>query len=261
MSAKSTLGKGMQMQSLNALDSPLGSGHTGSPFTYTNFPTILIAGHALMLRRNWPEDFSEEKRENAIPLLNHFGTTGELLELSDASGQAIAAQWIKVHRNDPLPESGSSAWPGALSSLRTAMRYSRLGWLEVGPLHTAISGRPTRPVSHFIAALMWQGIQRLMDRNGLGFALGLSVVPPPDVDSPITDMIPLLLERHGLDPEFGYQPRKFAASKSPWITLQTYTEACLPNDLRESLRRGAKLCGEPHHDPQGNHWFFWAYAE
>jgi hypothetical protein len=231
---------------------------------YTNFPTILIAGHTLMLRRRWPEDLHEAARDIESPLLAHFGTTGEVLTLSDAQGQTIAALWVHVHRDEPLPESGSAAWPGALSSLRTALRYTRMGWLEVGPIFTAATANEAQEgqrLSHFVAALIWQGIQRLLDRNGLGFALGLSIAPPTDADAPVTDMIPLLLEKHGLDPEFAYRPHKFTGAQAPAAIRHAEPEAFLTCDLREALRRGAKLCGEPAVNPQGQAYFFWALAK
>lgn len=219
---------------------------------YTNFPTVLIAGHTLMLRRNWPEDLIEGVRQTEIPLLQKFGTEGEVMTLNDAQGQTAAALRVRVHRHEPLPESGSAAWPGALSSLRTALRYTRMGWLEVGPLVAA----PADSVpSHFVAALVWQGLQRLIDRNGLGFALGLSVAP-----AHVTATIPLLLERHGLDPEFAYRPHKFGGNQAPAAPLaphQAEPEIALPADLREVLRRGAKLCGEPLLNPQGDAFYFW----
>jgi hypothetical protein len=219
---------------------------------YTNFPTVLIAGHTLMLRRNWPEDLFETPRFEENTLLKRFGTEGEVLTVNDTQGQTVAALWVRVHRNEPLPESGSAAWPGALSSLRTALRYSRMGWLEVGPIVAAPA------LSHFVAALVWQGLQRLIDRNGVGFALGLC-----GPASPVTSMLPLLLERHGLDPEFAYRPHKFRGPSTPAAPLavhQAEPEVFLPPDLREALRRGAKLCGEPVVNPQGEAFYFWALA-
>jgi hypothetical protein len=245
-----------------------GAGHgTSQPHSgYTNFPTVLIAGHTLMLRRNWPEDLIESPRRTENPLLLRFGTEGEIMTVNDAEGQTVAALWVRVHRNEPLPESGSAAWPGALSSLRTAMRYSRMGWLEVGPI-VAVPA-----LSHFVAALVWQGLQRLIDRNGLGFAIGLCIAPPYEVaasENPgnpsdaVTAMLPLLLERHGLDPEFAYRPHKFWRPSTPVAPLavhQAEPEVLLPPDLREALRRGAKLCGEPALNPQGEAFYFWALA-
>jgi hypothetical protein len=252
--------KGGDMTALKAFDSPKRETPILDNPIYTNFPTVQLAGHTLLLRRSWPEDILNQDRENSVSLINHFGTTGEVLELSDGTGQTIAAQWIQVHRNDPLPESGSSAWPGSLSSLRTALRYSRLGWLEIGPLRTLDNTQLTPMQQALVPALMWQGIQRLLERNGLGFALGLACLPPSDADAPVTDMVPTLLERYGLDPEFGYQPRKFPGMKSAYGNTEKPIESCLPVDLREALRRGARLCGEPYMDSQGHGWFFWAFS-
>jgi hypothetical protein len=252
--------EGETMNALKALDSPPTQPRASETQTYTNFPTIVVAGHTLMLRRSWPDDLSHPTRNQASHLIHQFGTEGEVLELSDRSGQTLAAQWIRVHRNDPLPESGSSAWPGSLSSLRTALRYSRLGWLEIGPLHVDASGQSKGAMKPLVTALMWLGLQRLLERNGLGFALGLACVPPSDADAPVTDMVPALLEKYGLHPEFGYQPRKFPSRHSPQSARTDSEEPRVPAELREALRRGAKLCGEPHCDAEGNAWFFWAYS-
>jgi hypothetical protein len=134
------------------------------------------------------------------------------------------------------------------------LRYSRLGWLETGPasLQTGNAGEVTMR-----AALLWQGLVRLMERNGLGFALGLSITPPNDADAPVTDMLPALLDKYGLSEEFAYRPTKFAIRTVPAPMAVVDPETALPADLREALRRGARLCGEPQVGSKQQFSFFW----
>ena len=207
-----------------------------------------------MLRPRWPEDLSLPPATQHLGSLSAFGVTGEVLTLSDHQGHTVAAVCVTLRKWEGLPDPASSPWPGALASLRTALRYSRMGWLETGPA----SLQPTSDsLLALRAGMVWHGIIRLMERNGLGFALGLSIAPPTDADAPVSDMLPLLLERHGLPAEFTHRPGKYIARASRASRAEAQPEALLPVDLREALRRGAKLCGEPLRDGSGQWAYFW----
>ncbi len=222
--------------------------------TYTNFPTLHLGSHVLLLRQAWPEDLVSPSVAQGVGPLHDFGTQGEVLTVSDHQGHTVAAMRVNIRFGEALPDPQSSPWPGAMASLRTALRYSRLGWLETGSARLQTG---SKAMTSLRAALLWHGLVRLLERNGLGFALGVSFAPPSDADAPVTDMLPLLLERHGLPPEFSSRPSKYAWRPPQGLVAEGEPEDRLPADLREALRRGAKLCGDPLTEANGDLRFFW----
>jgi len=227
---------------------------------YINFPTWHLGNHVLMLRPSWPDDLPEP----AIPPIPNgpigFGQKGAILTAIDKEGRTVVALQVMPHWRDGLPDFLATPWPGALASLHTALRYTGMGWLEAGPM--AFSPVETE-FNAIRATLLWEGLIRILERNGLGFVLGVESGGTPDADAPISDLVPRLLEVYGLPDEFAYRPKKFR----PTVTYSSTLNACsneehqlkaiLPLALREALTRGARLTGEPLLDSLKNRQFFW----
>ena len=128
-----------------------------------------------------------------------------------------------------------------LSPFLTAMRYTRMGTLEVGRT-TALSV----PGHEQASRLLWHGMLPYLERHGIGFVMGREWVPwhqgmPADV--------PGLLEGFGLHPDLELEAREAFpmthGGPGRGAGSPGGLPAWLPPGLRKALGSGCRLAGGP----------------
>ncbi|WP_461028584.1 GNAT family N-acetyltransferase [Streptomyces sparsus] len=98
-----------------------------------------------------------------------------------------------------------------------------------------------------VIALMWAGIARYLTRTGHNWLAGCCSVPLADGGRLAAGVRTRVAERHLAPEELRVTPR------NPWRPAGSGAEEArteLPPLLRGYLRLGAKVCGEPAHDPE-----------
>jgi hypothetical protein len=198
---------------------------------------------------------------------------------ADGALQAVC-RLMRIDRDNPLAHP-LKAGRFHLSPLLTAMRYSREGVLEMGAPVFAPGAHPEK-----LAGLLWTGLIRYLERNGLGFVLGLEALPQPPVAAKNWGR---LMEDHGLHPDLEVEARSAFRSgpfttgigfladsreSSPdgsdavgerandraWESTGEASASCRAStaNLSEALRRGCRLASEPAYDPAtGSLLFLW----
>ena len=133
-----------------------------------------------------------------------------------------------------------------LSPLLTALRYSREGILEMG-VPAVASGQDAAKA----ARLLWTGMIRYLERNGLGFVIGREILSMRAQDA---HAWPGLMEAHGLHPDLQLETRSAFSSRAAGLSARVAEgrpdrEAGSPHGwpagLQEALRRGCRLACEP----------------
>ncbi|MDK1472067.1 GNAT family N-acyltransferase [Streptomyces sp. 549] len=98
-----------------------------------------------------------------------------------------------------------------------------------------------------VIALMWAGIARYLTRTGHNWLAGCCSVPLADGGLLAQGVRARVAERHLAPAHLRVTPR------TPWQSAQPAADGPrteLPPLLRGYLRLGAKVCGEPAHDPE-----------
>lgn len=130
----------------------------------------------------------------------------------------------------------------ALDSLRPSM--VEMGRAVVHPDHR----------SGAVILMMWTGILAYLDRCGYDFVVGCVSVPthlggPPG--SHLRGIRDLVLRRHGAGSQFTVYPyRPVQLDGRDLDSIDPPDQPALPALLRAYLRLGARICGEPAHDPE-----------
>ncbi|HKP96001.1 MAG TPA: hypothetical protein VJ385_09620 [Fibrobacteria bacterium] len=142
-----------------------------------------------------------------------------------------------------------------LAPLLTALRYSREGILEMG-VPTLSPGCDAAKASR----LLWSGMIRYLERNGLGFVIGRENL---SMGSEEARDWPHLMEAHGLHPDLQMETRSAfdsrgamrlepkapaggaPAGRAPAAGQRTPALRGWPAGLQEALRRGCRLACEP----------------
>jgi hypothetical protein len=130
-----------------------------------------------------------------------------------------------------------------LSPLLTALRYSREGILEMG-VPTLASGTDQSKS----ARLLWAGLIRYLERNGIGFVIGRENL---SIRTEEVHAWPLLMESHGLHPDLQMETRPAYDSRGTLRTDAAGSQAGAPSlrswpaGMQEALRRGCRLACEP----------------
>lgn len=152
----------------------------------------------------------------------------------------------------------------AYGPLFTALRYAALGAAEVGPLvlspeaarraRASENGRASEagrgPEDEMIAAL-WGALPAYLKSRNLDFALGWETARPASEEQTAR-----LVEEFAV---FGAsRAGKFAGR--PAASAPEGGRAWLPPGLREALRRGARLAGDPLRQSGGDCDFLWVTA-
>ncbi|MEO7426298.1 MAG: hypothetical protein ABI036_14005 [Fibrobacteria bacterium] len=151
-----------------------------------------------------------------------------------------------------------------LSPLLTALRYSREGILEMG-VPTLASGTDQGKS----ARLLWAGLIRYLERNGIGFVIGRENL---SIRSEDAHAWPRLMEAHGLHPDLQMETRPaydsrgtLRAASGPGLNGSTPSQGAgtpslrsWPAGMQEALRRGCRLACEPaFHAAAGCLEFVW----
>lgn len=130
----------------------------------------------------------------------------------------------------------------ALDSLRPSM--VEMGRAVVHPDHR----------SGAVILMMWTGILAYLDRCGYDYVVGCVSVPthlgnPPG--SHLRGIRDLVLRQHGAGSQFRVYPyRPVQLGGRDLDSIEPPDRPTLPALLRAYLRLGARICGEPAHDPE-----------
>ncbi|MBV8785362.1 MAG: GNAT family N-acetyltransferase [Mycobacterium sp.] len=110
-----------------------------------------------------------------------------------------------------------------------------------------------------VVLLMWAGILAYLDRYDYDYVTGCVSVPigsdsqGPDAEAPgsqLRGVRDFILSRHAAPPEFTVHPhRPVVVDGKPIDEIPSPSRPSVPALMRGYLRLGAKVCGEPAHDP------------
>jgi putative hemolysin len=126
------------------------------------------------------------------------------------------------------------------------MRAVEMGRACVDPAHRSGS----------VLTLMWAGILDYLQLTGHNWVIGCVSVPmrtTPDEPSGsnVRGVRDMLLTRHGIDPEYRVRPlNPVVVGGRELDDITPPAEPVMPPLLRGYLRLGARICGEPAHDPE-----------
>jgi putative hemolysin len=103
---------------------------------------------------------------------------------------------------------------------------------------------------------MWAGILAYLDRYGYDYVTGCVSVPigdESDDDAPgsqLRGVRDFIVQRHGAPPQYRVTPyRPVVVNGKPIDDIAPPPRPAVPALMRGYLRLGAKVCGEPAHDP------------
>ena len=96
--------------------------------------------------------------------------------------------------------------------------------------------------------LLWAGLAKFMQRNGYEYLIGCTSIGMVDGGHLAASLYTRLREEHLAPVEY----RVFPRCPLPIDALQKDLEASCPPLLKGYLQLGARICGEPHWDPDFN---------
>lgn len=177
----------------------------------------------------------------------------DFLMLKNNAGELLALCRLMRRRlgRDNSVRSSLESGRFQLSPLLTALRYSREGLVEMG----APAFRADFDAAK-AAQLMWEGVIQYLERNGLGFVVGLDSLSNQFNHF---DILPRLMEMYGLHPDLEVETHRPFYRKSISGTVPLHFDLpALPESLVEALRRGCRLAAEPLANEVTNRWeFIW----
>ncbi|WP_410540198.1 GNAT family N-acetyltransferase [Streptomyces sp. KL2] len=100
-----------------------------------------------------------------------------------------------------------------------------------------------------VIALMWAGIARYLKRSGHNWLGGCCSLPLADGGATAAAVWAAVAERHLAPAEYRVRPRLPWRAGDVEPAPGAASRTALPPLLRGYLRLGAKVCGEPAHDP------------
>lgn len=107
-----------------------------------------------------------------------------------------------------------------------------------------------------VVLLMWTGILAYLDRFDYDFVTGCVSVPisgggPGEVaGSQVRGVRDFVLRRHAADPRYGVYPHRPVCIDGRYLDdIPAPARPVIPPLMRGYLRLGARVCGEPAHDP------------
>ncbi|WP_167104040.1 GNAT family N-acetyltransferase [Mycobacterium sp. DL592] len=152
--------------------------------------------------------------------------------------------------------------PGAIAagSLYTATEFD-VSALDVLRPSLVEMGRAVVREDHrngAVVLLMWAGILAYLDRCGYDYVTGCVSVPTHSEDpagappgSLLRGVRDFVLRRHAAGPEFTVRPyRPVILDGLTLDDIEPPARPTIPPLMRGYLRLGAKVCGEPAHDPE-----------
>lgn len=147
--------------------------------------------------------------------------------------------------------------PGAIAagSLYTATEFEVSGWDSLRPSLVEM-GRAVVRAEHrngAVILLMWAGILAYLDRCGYDYVAGCVSVPTHGDGPPGTELRgvrDVVRRRHAAAPELTVHPyRPVVLDGRGLDDIAPPARPTIPPLMRGYLRLGAKVCGEPAHDP------------
>ena len=148
--------------------------------------------------------------------------------------------------------------PGAIAagSLYTATEFD-VSALDVLRPSLVEMGRAVVRTDHrngAVVLLMWAGILAYLDRCGYDYVTGCVSVPTHGQGAPgsqIRGVRDFVLRRHAADPEHTVYPYRPVVLDGVGLDdIAPPTRPTIPPLMRGYLRLGARVCGEPAHDPE-----------
>ncbi|MBO0865874.1 MAG: phosphohistidine phosphatase, partial [Mycobacterium sp.] len=105
-----------------------------------------------------------------------------------------------------------------------------------------------------VVLLMWAGILAYLDHRGYDYVTGCVSVPiGGDGEAPgsqIRGVRDFVLRRHAAEPRYRVHPyRPVVIDGRPLDDIPAPAQPAIPPLMRGYLRLGARICGEPAHDP------------
>jgi len=205
----------------------------------------------LALERNSPShSFSSENGGILSPPAVPYC---DFLMLKNNAGDLLAVCRLMRRRlgRDNSVRSSLESGRFQLSPLLTALRYSREGLVEMGTAAFHPDFDSTRS-----AQLLWEGVIQYLERNGLGFVVGMDSL---SCQINHFDILPRLMETYGLHPDLEVEPNRSFNRKTISNTRSfNFDLPTLPPSLVEALRRGCRLAAEPIANELTNRWeFIW----
>jgi putative hemolysin len=169
-----------------------------------------------------------------------------LLVRDDASGELVGCYRM-------LPPPGAIAAGG----LYTATEFDVSGLDSLRPSLVEM-GRAVVRADHrngAVVLLMWAGILAYLDRCDYDYVAGCVSVPthPESGDPPgsqLRSVRDFVLRRHAAPPELTVYPyRPVVIDGNSLDDIEPVSRPTIPALMRGYLRLGARVCGEPAHDP------------
>ncbi|KAA8964825.1 GNAT family N-acyltransferase [Mycobacterium sp.] len=168
-----------------------------------------------------------------------------LLVREDNSGELVGCYRM-------LAPAGAAAAGG----LYTATEFDISG---LDPLRPSLveMGRAVVRADHrngAVVLLMWAGILAYLDRRGYDYVTGCVSVPiGGDGEAPgsqVRGVRDVVLRRHAAEPCYRVRPyRPVVIDGRPLDDIPAPARPVIPPLMRGYLRLGARICGEPAHDP------------
>jgi putative hemolysin len=167
-----------------------------------------------------------------------------LLVREDNSGELVGCYRM-------LPPTGAIAAGGLYTATEFDVR-------ALDPLRPALveMGRAVVRADHRnggVVLLMWAGILAYLDRSGYDYVTGCVSVPTHGFDEPgsqIRGVRDFVLSRHTAPPEHTVYPHRPVVLDGKGLDdIAAPVGPVVPPLMRGYLRLGARVCGEPAHDP------------
>lgn len=163
----------------------------------------------------------------------------------------VSGEFVGCYRM--LPPDGAVAAGGYYTATEfdlTALAPTAHRVVEMGRACVDVEHR-----SGSVLALMWAGILHYLQLTGHDTVMGCVSVPMQDrpdavAGANVRAVRDFLLDRHAADPARRVRPlRPVRVDGRPLGEITPAARAVVPPLLRGYLRLGAKICGEPAHDP------------
>lgn len=233
-------------------------------------PALRISGHSLALAGDIPAleaCLALERAQGApalaaegihtppaVPYCEFLMLRGPAAPGAQSPGPLLAVcRLMRLDAANPIPNPLASG-RFHLSPLLTALRYSREGILEMGAPAFAVGCDTAKA-----ARLLWTGMTRFLERNGLAFVIGRDALPAIGETRPAWNG---LMAAHGLPPDLetetlpGFRAWETAATPAltgldcdPGSRLSGEPLRLWPAGLQEALLQGCRLACEPAWNP------------
>lgn len=225
---------------------------SANPSARASLPPLRLRGHSLSLAGDLAalESCLSLERAAGANREDSEGLTGpaaipycDFLQLRDGAG-ALAGLCRLLAHGPAIPVKNPLASDRFhRSPLLTALRYCRREILEVGPITMGPGRDPLR-----VTALLWEGLERVLERRGSALLLGRERVP-----AAAREALSAALLTHGLPPDLETEAREEFRKTSAWALPHApharKSGPALPESLQFALVRGCCLAGDPVMSP------------